>query len=127
MAWQWSHFLPASKTRWVTMDLVCHIMFNQKLSCVVYAKSCLTSHYCINSKKWCKFSSFMKAKLWKKKLHKKRPACIVFNILNDSFGCMKGCYSSTGWNITTSNNTLASGLIEKCISLLYICINHCPS
>jgi len=32
-----------------SMDYVCHITLNQKLSCIVYAKSCKTEHYCINS------------------------------------------------------------------------------
>ena len=50
------------KTR-AAMDCVWQIMLNQKLL-----------H---KFEKWCKFSSHVKAKLRKRKLHKMRPACII--------------------------------------------------
>jgi len=80
--------------------------------------------------KWCKFSSCMKTKSCKNKLCKERPACIMFNILNDSVGCINGCDSSKGYrvNIAIFNNSLAWGLIETCVSHLYFCINmHGPA
>jgi len=46
----------------MTKDSLCNIPSNQKLSRKL--------------EKWCKFSSHVKAKSWKKKWHKTRPACI---------------------------------------------------
>jgi hypothetical protein len=65
--------LPAglqNKTR-VVMDCGGHIALNQKLS-----------H---KFKKWCKFSSHVKMKSHKKKLHKMRPACIYVNKAENFF------------------------------------------
>jgi len=48
-------------------DRVCQITFNQTLS--------------RKFKKWCKFSSRIKLKSGKKKLHKERPACTLYFII----------------------------------------------
>jgi len=39
LGWQWCHFLLASNTRRVTVDRVRHIMLDQKLLHIIYAKS----------------------------------------------------------------------------------------
>jgi len=44
----------------------------------------------------------MTAKSHKKKLCKEKPACIMFNILNYSFGCIKEC-DSKGYRVKYSN------------------------
>ena len=59
VAWQWHHFLQASNTRRVARDCVCQMALNQKLSC--------------KFKKWCKFSSSVKAESLKT-----RRACIMY-------------------------------------------------
>jgi hypothetical protein len=70
MGWQWCHFLLASNTRKVQPGIVyvkscetenitycpCQIMLDRKLSC--------------KFEKWCKFSSHIKSKSFKKKLYK---------------------------------------------------------
>jgi hypothetical protein len=47
------------KTR-MTTDCVCHIKLNQKLLCIVYAKSCLTTHYRVNLKSGVNFQAASK-------------------------------------------------------------------
>jgi len=50
-------------------DHLCQITLNWRLLCTVYVKLC-------KLEKCCKYSSRVKAKMCKKKLHKSRPACI---------------------------------------------------
>jgi len=54
----------------VTMDCICQIALNWKLS-----RKC---------KKWCTFSKHVKAKSCKKKLPKMRPACTVKAVISDT-------------------------------------------
>jgi hypothetical protein len=77
MAWQWQQFLRASyptssncglyMTHHVQLKIItyciCHVTLNQT-----------QSH---KFEKWCKFSSHIKVKSIKEKLHRRRPACIV--------------------------------------------------
>jgi len=94
MAWQWHHFLPASKTRQSTLDIVCHIVLNWKLLHIVHASLCLTEHYHINSKSGVNFQVTLKRKHIKRDLHVMRFVFIIFcvslcsNVQSFLFTCL---------------------------------------
>jgi hypothetical protein len=74
MAWQWHHFLLASNT---TIDRGSCMPHRVKLKNIAYCPCQIVLNWTLwhKFKKWCKFSSHIKAKSRKKKSYKKRPAC----------------------------------------------------
>ena len=50
------------------------------------------------AEKWCKFSSHVKVKSWKKEVHKKRPSCILFASNLHSFLYLCVHFSTIVWS-----------------------------
>ena len=94
MAW---HFLLASNMTRATTDRVCYIALNWTLS-----------H---KFKKWCKFSICIKAKSCKKKLHEKKPACILSYRYSYYQFCIELMYSINNNLAGTKHNWAACRII----------------